>query len=382
MGGDVTVASEPGSGSIFTFLLPDRDADLASTRLVGRSTRFQPTRSLHALRFLLIADERENCLQREHARSRRQIALDPLACDGVQESRRRRSRARSRSPAVPARNSSSRLMLVLCPDGGPRDSGRGSGWTSSVGRALRADDVDVEAAVAVGTLITERPPHRSVRAAFPHTAPTSVQTASACRMRSSACDTLIRFWPGTCFAGPHSPWSPPLAPPAPQRTLRIVRRLHGYYGEVRLSRSCIIGYGSSPSRCGPGRHMAGGSRDSQVPTRSFARDVALDPGGTTMPRMTALLMLRLTMKSISAPASRSFRGSLPRPTHPLCTLRVRRYRRLTQHSLPGGLLGLTWAGLAPADRASFAWRLPLFDHLVSAQHQSGWNVVTDCPARP
>ena len=36
----------------------------------------------------------------------------------------------------------------------------------------------------------------------------------------------------------------------------------------------------------------------------------------------------------------------------------------TQHSLPGGLLDLTWAGLAPADRASFAWRLPSFDHLV------------------
>jgi hypothetical protein len=26
---------------------------------------------------------------------------------------------------------------------------------------------------AVGTLITERPPHKTVRAAFPHTAPTS-----------------------------------------------------------------------------------------------------------------------------------------------------------------------------------------------------------------
>jgi hypothetical protein len=25
---------------------------------------------------------------------------------------------------------------------------------------------------------------------------------------------------------------------------------------------------------------------------------------------------------------------------------------------------LTWAGLAPADRASLAWRLPSFDHLV------------------
>ena len=58
------------------------------------------------------------------------------------------------------------------------------------------------------------------------------------------------------------------------------------------------------------------------------------------------------------------RGSIPHPTHQLCTLRVRRHRRLTQHSLPGGPLGLIWAGLAPADRASFAWRLPLFDHLV------------------
>ena len=98
----------------------------------------------------------------------------------------------------------------------------------------------------------------------------------------------------------------------------------------------------------------------------FARDVALDPGGTTMPRITALHMLRSTMKTVSAPASSSFRGSLPHPTQPLCTLRVRRHRRLTQHSLPGGLLGLTWAGLAPADRASFAWRLPSFDHLVGA----------------
>jgi hypothetical protein len=42
-----------------------------------------------------------------------------------------------------------------------------------------------------------------------------------------------------------------------------------------------------------------------------ARDVALDPGRTTMPRIAALLMLRSTMKTVSAPASRSFRGSLP-----------------------------------------------------------------------
>ena len=86
----------------------------------------------------------------------------------------------------------------------------------------------------------------------------------------------------------------------------------------------------------------------------MARDVALDPGGTTMPRIAALHMLRSTIATVSAPTVSSFRGSITHPTQPLCTLRVRRRRRLTQHSLPGGLLDPTWAGLAPADRASFA----------------------------
>src|SRR6476646_8958504 len=98
-----------------------------------------------------------------------------------------------------------------------------------------------------------------------------------------------------------------------------------------------------------------------------------------MPRMTALHMLRSTISTVSAPANSSFRGSITHPTRPLCTLRVRRRRRLTHHSLPGGLLGLTWAGLAPADRASFAWRLPLSDHLggegVHAFSQSDFQVL-------
>jgi hypothetical protein len=77
-----------------------------------------------------------------------------------------------------------------------------------------------------------------------------------------------------------------------------------------------------------------------------------------MPRRTAASVLRSTMETVSAPAKCPFRGSFPNPMHSLCTLRVRRYRRLTQHSLLGSLLGLTQAGLAPADHTSFRWRLP------------------------
>ena len=39
--------------------------------------------------------------------------------------------------------------------------------------------------IAVGTLIAERPPHRTVRAAFPHTAPTLGNGGSTTRMQSN-----------------------------------------------------------------------------------------------------------------------------------------------------------------------------------------------------
>ena len=55
-------------------------------------------------------------------------------------------------------------------------------------------------------------------------------------------------------------------------SLRFVRRLHRYYGEVRLLGPCIVGYGSSPSRCGPSRHkrdIAARRETSQVPMRSL-----------------------------------------------------------------------------------------------------------------
>src|SRR5229473_348946 len=206
------------------------------------------------------------------------------------------------------------------------------------------------------------------------------------RMRSSACDTLTRLcarhvlcWPAfPLVSALRSTGSAAVGSAADRSAAGCSTLFAGFPAtmtESDFSCPCIIGYGSSPSRCGPpySAHIPRRRRpDTRAPRfrrDPFARDVALDPGGTTMPRIPALLMLRSTMKTVSAPASRSFRGSLPHPTHPLCTLRVRRLRRLTQHSLPGGLLGLTWSGLAPADRASFAWRLPSFDHLVGQGEQ-------------
>src|SRR5712691_1566511 len=139
-------------------------------------------------------------------------------------------------------------------------------------------------------------------------------------------------------------------------SLHVVRRLLSYYGGVRLPASVhhrlrLLAFPMRTCVVGPRRPGAGPPSFRRDP---FARDVLFDPGRATMPRMTALLMLRSTPTTVSAPAKNPFRGSITHPTQPLCTLRGRRCRRLTQHSLPGRLLGLTWAGLAPADRASFA----------------------------
>src|SRR5436190_732882 len=73
-----------------------------------------------------------------------------------------------------------------------------------------------------------------------------------------------------------------------------------------------------------------------------------------VPRISALLMLRSTISTVSAPATCLFRGSITNPAQLLCTLRGRRYRRLTQHLLPGG-------PLRPyPDRSCTGWTAPAF----------------------
>ena len=125
-------------------------------------------------------------------------------------------------------------------------------------------------------------------------------------------------------------------------------------------RPCIIGFGSSPSRCGP----PASSGDGQTRDLPSSDAILLCVMWPSTPAGRQCLAYRhcsccvRPLETISAPAACPFRGSIPHPTQQLCTLRGRRYRRLTQHSPPGGSLRLTCAGLAPADRASFAWRLP------------------------
>ena len=135
-------------------------------------------------------------------------------------------------------------------------------------------------------------------------------------MRSGAGDTLIRFcarrvlcwlaFPLVCALGSTGS--------AVDRSALFV----GFTATMAQSDfppPCIIGFGSSPSRCGP---PALSSRwpDAGPPNfrrDPFARDVVFDPGRATVPRITALLMLRSTMETASAPATSPFRGSIHTP---------------------------------------------------------------------
>ena len=85
----------------------------------------------------------------------------------------------------------------------------------------------------------------------------------------------------TCFAGAYSPWPPPFAPPTPLRPppqtppqgafLALFAGFTATMTRSDFSCPCIIGFGSSPSRCGPSR-----SRNSDGQTRDL-------PGSDAIP---------------------------------------------------------------------------------------------------
>jgi len=196
-------------------------------------------------------------------------------------------------------------------------------------------------------------------------------------MRASTCDTVSRLCvrPVCCwFAFPLVPaLAAPqrIAPPCSPSSLLLL----GPTSRARSSSASVI-----PSRCGPGAGLlwpnAGSPKFQRDP---FARDLLYDAGRTGMASLSGLVRVAFDHPHGLRSCDDPVRGSITHPTQLLCTLRGRRCRRLMQHSLPGRLLGITWVGLSPTDRASFAWRLrrigPVADPLTTRQPSSGWELM-------
>jgi len=96
--------------------------------------------------------------------------------------------------------------------------------------------------VAVGTTIADRPPHRTVRAALPHTAATSESSERCCYSHTaqSLGHSLPRSVSGEwglngVLLGPR-----PSLPRLRRRLLFFVRLVHRYYGAVRLLQSVRV----------------------------------------------------------------------------------------------------------------------------------------------
>src|SRR3974390_380165 len=109
-------------------------------------------------------------------------------------------------------------------------------------------------------------------------------------------------------------------------------------------RPCIIGYGSSPSRCGPSLSRDADGQRRDLPASDPIRLHVMWPLTPTGRRHLAFVEERCRTCCLRASKNSrplrylTFRGSIPHPMQQLCTLRVRHCCRLTQHSLPGGPL--------------------------------------------
>jgi len=212
-----------------------------------------------------------------------------------------------------------------------------------------------EATVAVGTLIAERPPHRSVRAAFPHTAPTSGRRRSLAVCSPAPVTRSSGSVPGTCLLtriplGP-SPSLHQLRSGSP----RLVRQLHRYYDWVRRPASVhhrlrlltfpmrTIGPLGQWSGAGPPRFR----RDPSV------RDAVFDHGRASAPRIAGPHMLPSTLLTVSASAKLCL-SRLNSTPHTITVYASQPSSpATTQHSLPGARYGLPAPVFHRQDRASF-----------------------------
>src|SRR5215469_4706130 len=155
---------------------------------------------------------------------------------------------------------------------------------------------------------------------------------------------------GTCSIGSRSPWPPPFAPPPP---LPVAR--HCSAASLLLWRS-LTSHARASSASVPHLPMRTSRLCSLWPDmRSlrfrrfpFGRDGTFDPGGATASRIAMPHILPSTVPSVSASATLFLSWLNPHPIRSLCTLRIRRRRRLRNTRFPAARYHLTGAGLSPA----------------------------------
>jgi hypothetical protein len=121
-----------------------------------------------------------------------------------------------------------------------------------------------------------------------------------------------------------------------------------------VPRSCIIGFGSSPSRCGPWGQCA--QRSNAGPPRfrrdPFERDWVFDHGRASAPRKTVPHMLPSTLLTGSASASFCLSRLNSQPHSIVVYASLPPLPTTPQHSLPGARYGLPGPVFHRLDRAS------------------------------
>src|SRR6202030_1370339 len=234
-----------------------------------------------------------------------------------------------------------------------------------------------------------------VRAAFLHTAPTSDvwRLASAFRTCSGVGDTLSRH--GVRHVRHRFAFSLASALRSTASAAGRPALFGGFVAtmaESDFSCPCIIGFGSSPSRCGPVGlcSLWPDMRPLRFRRVPFGRDVAFDPGGATASRIAMPHMLPSTVPSVSASATLLLSWLNP-PPHPITVYASHPPSPTTaQHSLPGGALppyrGRSFTGRsasASPDAPEPEVRIHLLQRRVACEPElSGVQRYTEPPQPP
>src|SRR3954465_6686853 len=140
----------------------------------------------------------------------------------------------------------------------------------------------------------------------PHLLPPRVGDGESGRIRSSAFVTRAWLWVQYVLCWCVSPLAPALrstdslrSPPQTPPQWASFALFAGFIATMTrsdFSCPCIIGFGSSPSQCGPPyphstRRRRPDTRSPRFRCDPFARDVALDRGRASAPRLTVPHML-------------------------------------------------------------------------------------------